>query len=119
MREIKYNAYDKKNEMMFYDIQNWIDFEDESHYKFSDFLQENERWEVVQYTWLRDKNKKEIYEGNIIKWKWNTYIVVFEHASFKLKTIDDSAPDYIPIYENRDRIEIIWNIYENPELLNM
>jgi len=41
-REIKFRAWDKRNKTMFYDVQTGIDFDDGSHYKFSEFLEDKE-----------------------------------------------------------------------------
>lgn len=56
----------------------------------------------LEYTGLKDKNKKEIYEGDIVQ---------FQH-------IDDYGyMTNIFSMESDIVIEIIGNIYENPELL--
>lgn len=96
---------------------------------------------LMQFTGLKDKNGKEIYEGDIVrllvgassKIGW-PFQVIFEFGSFQLKSpIYDSpiafismavqciehdmcsefnAIDYVP-----SQLEVIGNIYDNPELL--
>ena len=86
---------------------------------------EQERWDVMQYTGLKDKNGKEIYEGDKIKFKYNTYkfglieavgIVTCESLAdgcyVKISEINSQKLDFML----RD-IEVIGNIYETPELL--
>lgn len=87
-----------------------------------------ERYVLMQYTGLKDKNGKEIYEGDILKDTNNAiYYVDFIRGCFYLKTNYKSFPhlgwtEWLPMCEI-DRLaipvefEIIGNIYENPELL--
>ena len=77
---------------------------------------------LVEYTGLKDKNGKEIYEGDIVEWQfadgpipcvieWEKY-----HTRFNLKPLDE---DYGMSHEfhEKTKIEIIGNIYENPDLI--
>ena len=72
---------------------------------------------VCQYTGVTDKNETKIFEGDIVKVRLqNGYLnfrVLFYYGMFRLNSLDDRF--YIPIepYE----MEVIGNIYDNPELL--
>ena len=71
---------------------------------------------LMMGTGIKDKNGKEIYEGDIVKWDEGANIsqVVWwnEHGQFMLK---DGVNDGVGI--GTMSLELIGNIYENPELL--
>lgn len=73
----------------------------------------------LQYTGLKDKNGREIFEGDIVKIhrdpKYSLTIdrfsfVIFERGCFCVK--DGS----IPVKDNLTFTEVIGNIFENPDL---
>jgi len=72
---------------------------------------------LMQFTGLKDKNGKEIYEGDIVKseaWSPSTYEVGFREGAFCFYREDSlyaNNPEYL------FKFEIIGNIYENPELI--
>ena len=75
---------------------------------------------LMQYTGLKDKNGKEIYEGDIIRESDGDggYIyakVVYYKDGFMGKE-KGFEPEY-PISDFKNETEVIGNIYENPELL--
>lgn len=82
-----------------------------------------DNYEIIyknQYTGLKDKNSKEIYEGDLIKIemsnKWIFKIVWDEtYSCFKGQNIYDDSHDII--FGFFDGLEIIGNLHENPELL--
>ncbi|MGA2669983.1 MAG: YopX family protein [Dehalococcoidia bacterium] len=72
---------------------------------------------VGEFTGLKDKNGKEIYEGDIVGEKGWAYKVEFEDGMFRLAH-STLLVDWI-YARKRQGIEtkVIGNIYENPELL--
>lgn len=115
-REIKFRAWDKRVKAFASPSHIYIEATG-SLRGWGDKLLEKDRFILQQYTGLKDKNGKEIYEGDIVKGEYRTYQIEYTGAAFRLKTTDDSLPDLLPVLENTDRIEVIGNIYENPELL--
>lgn len=77
---------------------------------------------VMQYTGLKDKNGKEIYEGDILK-----YVVpadgeiTDQDVEYVEEVIFDDGifcvDGYVPVSCFNDEAEVIGNIHENPELL--
>lgn len=82
--------------------------------------QSTEGIHVMQFTGLLDKNGKEIYEGDIVADRSHTDLI------FAIEYDNEHAGYYMPeAFEEECRwpiseveLEIIGNIYENPELLN-
>lgn len=76
--------------------------------------------ELMQYTGLKDKNNKEIYEGDILFESFGEryYKVVFENGSFKAEVegdFEEYSFDLIDVVAQS--CEVVGNIYENPELI--
>lgn len=132
MREIKFRAYDKEENLMIYsDSVNYgCHFEvtqdsivcvmDESY--CDKFGNENFKCKIIeetmQYTGLKDKNGKEIYEGDYLKNKrGEIYIVCWNHslASYvKSRKREDCGTDWesISLHLSYFGNEVIGNIYE-------
>jgi len=123
MREIKFRAWNKVNKRM---LQNAATVGGNIYWdhgrSFSVFCEE---YEIMQYTGLKDKTGREIYEGDVIEFdkrEWYGPFVV---------NFDDQPPHRFVMKWGRDgwsydggcsdlstHCEVIGNIYENPELLD-
>jgi uncharacterized phage protein (TIGR01671 family) len=122
-REIKFRAWNYEDNEMLRDIADgmmiqmnsgrlgWYD--DDANFIECDYP-------LMQFTGLKDKNGKEIYEGDVVKTEtekamqvsWNTHF-----ASFCLDRSGWMFTHYFGEGVNPEQIEVIGNIYENPELL--
>ena len=128
MREIKFRAWLKEEKKMV-NVET-IDFTDKS----IQYLEKNEfinayllrrmifdDIELMQYTGLKDKNGKEIYEGDILFFRDENmkYVVVWQDAAFIIKSIEIRKYSEKMCWLDDTEIccEIVWNIYENKKLL--
>jgi len=71
---------------------------------------------VIQFTGLKDKNDKEIYEEDIVKCDDIIVAVTWKDAAFHVIT-NESQGSSVFVQDRAKRFEVIGNIYENPELL--
>ena len=119
MREIKFRAWEKSLKQVI-PVHN-IGLEKRIINTESAWRTFNEI-EVMQYTGLKDKNGKEIYEGDVLHCDgfWNLYAVWDEeNARFAFLCTDWVVTQGHPIQPNISSYCIIGNIYENPELLGV
>ena len=130
-REIKFRVWDKDCKRMHVCGDNTHDtiyfFEDNCACYYN--LQNGEgsspdgtgTYKLMQYTGLKDKNGKEIYEGDIIS-AYNRRIkgpVIFDKRGLAFGIPNGPNEIYhfsMNFLESKD-IEVIGNIYENPDLI--
>lgn len=120
MRELKFRAWDKKEKIL-RDVRE-INFEGidfsvrEVKYGNTRIRYDQlDRIVLLQYTGLNDKNGIEIYEGDILFEPHEEEYpqVIFDEGVFYLRY----STFVHPLFEECDSLEIVGNIYENPELL--
>ena len=139
MREIKFRAWDGIEKAMYGNVEKGngvanikldqygsisnikvFKYQQSMKCEFANLSREENEFELMQYTGLKDKNGVEIYEGDVVKTKNSKYKVIFDKCCYW--GVDELGK--YPIYQiynyvlDDERFEVIGNIYENPELLH-
>ncbi|USG65183.1 YopX family protein [Brevibacillus ruminantium] len=117
-REIKFQVWDQDTRKM-WTWEDIIEAESAMFITLLEFLQQDQ-FIKRQFTGLRDKNGKEIYEGDIALIYGDRCVIEYDSksASYVARTKIDS---YWALDEETFKlgVEVIGNIYENPDLLEV
>ena len=125
----KFRVWDKDHEYMEYTDKNLIvSFGDNGNVDATDLsniystCNGMQNFELMQSTGLKDKNGTEIYEGDIIQhskkpnpcFSYPFKVIQARTGEWRL---DNFRCGTVLAFSNQDELEVIGNIYENPELL--
>ena len=140
MREIKFRAWQIEDKFMFIprriDFPHfligdtakwevWYQFEDiddstPEHMPIEDISFYGDELILMQYTGLKDKNGKEIYEGDILKLGNTSSFVIWSLDGWRFNSYMERGNLNLYLYVDKttkEIAEIIGNVHENPELL--
>ncbi len=142
MRELKFRAWDKHTEKMYFsereNDEHWFGFQN-GKLAFFEAYEESATMDepaypacreanavTMQHTGLRDKNGKEIFEGDVVNLWWEEMFFQGEVAGsvswresgacFDIDFASSSTP-LAGLDLDYSQIEVIGNIYENPDLV--
>lgn len=127
MKEIKFRAWNRVHQFMM-EWDDFLDYEaDQMAIVGNDYrIFNDDEFELLQYTGFKDRNGKEVYEGDICKiyfdvdnvedWVYQSLTKNERETGMKIFQVES------PLFNNQteftaDVIEVIGNIYENYELL--
>jgi len=109
MRQLKFRVWDTRhNELVYVDDLYWFE---------ENFIHNSEDASIQQYTGIKDCNGIEIYEGDLVSFKVNTFAEILSFENQEIKYLDEYAMFIFGDYCLRDyiiheSIEVTGNIYE-------
>nr|DAO40516.1 MAG TPA: YopX protein [Caudoviricetes sp.] len=121
----KFRVWDKLDKEI-YGVEeiNWFNGEFDFIGDGITFKRDAEDVELMQSTGLKDKNGKEIFEGDIVDYKGRKAVIKWHgsYASFIYRFVDELKErnsEWHPLFLAYYHVEVIGNKFENPELLEV
>ena len=121
MREIKFRVWDTKSESMEYEIAIGKGYREDSYILFlglgETFIIDDDIVKIMQYTGLKDKNGKDIYEKDILAFDAKEWGSEDDYNFLVEQSITGEWVGAGICTEWETYCKVIGNIYENLELL--
>jgi len=126
MRNLKFRAWDRVKHKMLYGVSPFnAHITDENEPLLSLKYSKHDDCEFEQYTGLKDKNGKEIYEGDILGDMWGGGYIAWcdkcKQFQYHISTHECMAclgdVQWYELVNDNGKLEVIGNIHENHELL--
>jgi len=113
-REVKFRAWDKENNCMY----EWGVLSKRNNFMEALEMNKENLWELMQYTGLKDRYGKEIWEGDIVEYQvmflgTDRKAVIWHRDRWTLEGYES----YFPFSEVNVAFKVIGNIYSNPKPL--
>lgn len=114
----RYRVWDKEEKKMIYDAEHTYDNYPVNISSFGALLDLPDFYVAMQYTGLKDKNGKEIYEGDILTWGNNIIAKVYYADNLAMFRCVIEGTEEFDLFAFTQEASIVGNIYENKELLD-
>jgi len=115
MKKLKFRIWDEDTKQMEFRTMETI-------CQFGWPLQATRSFPIMRSTGLSDRLGKEIYEGDIIRRTMHYYVGEAEEGVSEVKWVKDEGSQFVGFSffpsDDINKLEIIGNIYENPEKMN-
>lgn len=124
MRDIRFRVWDKELKKMRYDVEYIYNDVETICASFGGVLEDTERFNVMQYTGIKDIYSNRVFESDIVKitltqgdeTRIGEVTYYEDNACFLVET---TKGDYFTFMsEDIKSVEVLGNIYQNKELLN-